>query len=538
MLIDVVIRTWIYASTTYFTYSKSTAGGGITKAAFSLAGTVLAGWVGLEIMWVTPLDIASSTYLVATISTVVFGVLCSPKLFGLPSDIANNFSSTLMSVVSWSFAKGTRDAATAASFTLIVGTGLGIVMAFLLGALLFPQTATSQLLGKQKKVLGQLSRHVSSSLRLAAAALDPLEVAAPLLIIEDNHLERPDNGRGSPSRSNKQQSSSAEEEGRGGAASSASGLLAIASQRMRAELQQYLEIKIKITDLLDDSQNEAYVKLWRGAHIVVPCWPCRCSNFPKARLVAMQGAVTTVVVSAAKLADTFRSRLTLKMFSDLGKQQGFPVDAVSRIADLVFFCAEDLEGAFPASMALGSALLPRSENLKSLVDEVTRLLRQESEMRDAAMYRSAATRRLMRRDQQQQPGSLHEYFGWLSLLHSIEAITTGLVRLRVTLCAFVVELPWFDPSELAKIMGSGTSSSSEVAEVKRAILCTADLLGKMMGSAIGMEDARALMIAMEEPMPRGDGRGEDYDGDGDAERGAAKGKSTSRSDGGGFGGLA
>ena len=359
--------------------------------------------------------------------------------------------------------QGTRSLATAAPVTpAIIGTGLGIIMAFVVGALLFPRTATSELMSKSRAALEQFGRHLSISLRLTSAALNPYMSAATLA-----EMSLPG---GSSIPSDYPAPSSAVEEVADGDAASR---YVQASQRMHAELMKYTEGRNKITELLAASQNEMYVRLWTGSYAVLPCWPCRCSNVPKDRFTAMQEAASTVVIAASTLGDTFKHKSAVKIFGDVGKK-GLPVQSVSRITELIFSSTKDIVMAFPSSMAPGSVILPKGDNIWSLLEKVMQVMDEETKMRANILYRKEKGGR--------EGGSLEEYVAWLALLNTIETITTGLVRLRVVLCAMLVELPWFDGSGLA-------ATEDEAVRAKGAILSAAELLECIEGRETALEDA-------------------------------------------------
>ena len=189
-------------------------------------------------------------------------------------------------------------------------------------------------------------------------------------------------------------SSAVEEEADGDAASR----YVQASQRMHAELMKYIEGRNKITELLAASQNEMYVRLWTGSYAVLPCWPCRCSNVPKDGFTAMQEAASNVVIAASTLGDTFKHKSAVKIFGDLGKK-GLPVQSVSRITELIFSSTKDIVMAFPSSMAPGSVILPKGDNIWSLLEKVMQVMDEETKIvqtsciaRKRAGGRAAASR--------------------------------------------------------------------------------------------------------------------------------------------------
>ena len=142
-------RTWIYALTTYFTYSKPTAGKGISAIPRQLFPSQALPWPGGDVGHAPDpfiQDLPDRDHLCRCLwcalqPQAVWPSFRHRKQLLVDADVCCQLV----------HCQGTRSLATAASVTPIIGTGLGIIsMAFVVGALLFPRTATSELMSKSR----------------------------------------------------------------------------------------------------------------------------------------------------------------------------------------------------------------------------------------------------------------------------------------------------------------------------------------------------------------------------------------------------
>jgi hypothetical protein len=449
---------WVYASTTYLSYSKPPAGEGVVKAAMALTGTILGGLLGLALVWTTNpttglQSMASPLYIFVLVAVLVFALLLSPKLLGMQDKFATTFATTLLSVVSWSFVRGTRQAAAAAAVTLIVGTTIGIILSFAIGSCLFPVSSTWSYLKGCNKVVdliaGQL-HHSLKLLRLNHSGLNDSEGGSS-------------GGSGiSPHDSPAVSTVSSVEEGETTESEEVKAL-----RRGDKQLWELLQRSSKLNSLLDDSQNEAYLRLLCGGYTVVPCWPFRYNCISKSHFALVQKTSRDLAAIIVKLSNLVRLGLSPDVLADLrGKQ--YPVDSIPRIADLAVAAAVELRDKCPKSMRPGSARLPSDKKIIFLQREVLALMKSEAETRDR-QFAVVANKEGHGRggDVRGVLDSLDQHMMWFSFLESVKLTAGALLRLHLCLSAAIIKLPWFEDPSL---------SSEELRNLEQSIVDSVDAL--------------------------------------------------------------
>lgn len=396
--------------------------------------------MGLALMWTTDratgLDsMAHPLYVFISVTLLVFVLLVSPKLLNMKDKLAVTFATTTLSVVSWSFVRGSRQAATDQALALIIGTTIGIVMSFVIGCCLFPVSCTWSYLTALRKVMGSLNSQLHHSLRL----------------LRHSHQI---SAAGVSSRSSNTSSDSSIEEG-----SLAVSLELRAMHRSDRHLWSLLQKGGALMEKLDTSQNECYVRLVGGGYTVVPCWPFRGLNSisqPHFRLV--HRSVRDLARTASLLGNRIRLGLTQEMLSELEANR-YPVGAIPHIADLIEASMQELRDKVPSYMRPGSARLPSDQHIVMLQREVLELLSSEAEVRDRQYAQvldggEAARRRL---------ASLDNHMLGFSFLDSLQSINGCLIRLHLCLSSAIIHLPWFqDPSLTAVDLATLKHSITEV----------------------------------------------------------------------------
>ena len=393
---------------------------------------MLGGFISLQVVW-GQFGLAPQMYIFVAFSLLIFGVLSSPKLFGLHSELANKFSSTLLSVLSWSITRGSPAGAYAASMALILGTALGIIIAFIVSSSLFPQSATGKFLKSTGEVMALVRRHVRQSLTIMITDADctvpaELSCSSPGHTSDDSH-------------------SSVEK----GAVPGEVGEDVLNVRKIESDLWSVLQESNSMDSLLDSAQHECYVAVG-NTYMMLPMWPCKRNHISKERYQAVGTAVRNMTIASTAFVNT---GLSPEVAGRL-KAQGFPVEDIEGIAKLLYRNICELEEVFRRSPEeRWKTKLPPREILSQLQEAVMALFKAESKSRDLGLRGLS-------------PGiKLDDIITWFRVLDAMEVATSIMTELHETAAAATVELPWF---------GAGTSMSSQERQRLRAsVLAVADV---------------------------------------------------------------